>query len=148
MNIPADKNKSFGVIFIFLIFTSLWHCKTAKDPIPNVYVNFEIYLGDANYNALQTIGNYVYVTGGVKGILLYRKSADEITAFERACPYDPDCGKVYVDASGFTASDKDCCHSEFLLLMDGAVSKGPAQFPLKIYSSQFNMNTNVLKVTN
>jgi nitrite reductase/ring-hydroxylating ferredoxin subunit len=145
MKKTLNKNTSILAFFVIMI---LGNCKTEKDPIPNVYVNFEIYLGDAQYNALQTVGNYVYVTGGVSGILLYRKSADEISAFERACPYDPDCGKVTVDNTGITAVDSDCCRSEFILLLDGAVTKGPSQFPLKKYSSQFNINTNTLRVTN
>ncbi len=148
MKKKSKSNKSLFVLLPFLISIFWGACKNEKDPIPNVYVNFEIYLGDAQYNALQTIGNYIYVTGGVSGILLYRKSADEITAFERACPYDPECGKITVDKSGFTAVDSTCCGSEFLLMLDGVVTKGPSQFPLKMYSSQFNTNTNILHVSN
>jgi hypothetical protein len=139
--------KQIQIILTISLFT-FSACKTEKDPIPNVYVNFEIYLGDAQYSSLQTVGNFVYVTGGVNGIMLYRKSTNEITAFERACPYDPDCGIVEVDKTGLTASDQTCCKSEFLLMLDGAVTKGPAQFPLKVYRTDFNTFTNILRVTN
>ena len=123
-------------------------CDENKNPIPTVPVNFYIDLTNTDYYDLQSVGGYVYVTGGVNGILIYRSSADEFKAFERTCPYDPDCGRVTVDEGRFNAIDTLCCQSEFSLLLDGAVSQGPAQYPLKQYTCTYDQNAQILYIKN
>lgn len=142
----------FTKIVIFLFFSTIpvifFSCKNDIDEIPVVFVDIEINLNDPSYNNLLITGNYLYVTGGVNGIIVYRKSFDEFTAFERTCPHDPDCGKVIVDEENLLAKDTICCGSEFSLIIDGAVSKGPSKFPLKKYSTLYNNNSKILWITN
>ncbi len=106
--------------------------------IPNVYVNLYIDINSALYNDLNSVGGYLYLTGGNRGILVYRNSIDEFKAFERTCPYDPDkdCARIEVDLSGLFAIDS-CCFSKFLLL-DGSVHNGPSTLPLKQYRTTFD----------
>jgi len=132
----------------FIFYINFISCKIKDDNIPNISVYFEIDMSDPEFSKLQIPGNYVYVKGGVNGIIIYRQSTTEFYAYERTCPHDPDCGRVYVDKSGLTAIDTVCCKSEFLLPLNGAIFKGPSNFPLKSYSVEFNQNNNILLVTN
>ncbi len=132
------------VLWISLVFS----CDKNQSQIPNVYVDIYIDLTDPLYSDLQIPGNYVYITGGVNGIIVYRSSSDEFSAFERTCPYDPDCGKVFVDQANYTAVDTVCCGSTFSLLLDGTVTKGPSPYPLKKYQCSYDLNSNILRITN
>lgn len=133
---------------VLLSITFIFSCKETQDTIPTVYVDIQIDLTDPQYYELNSIGSYVYITGGVNGIILYRLSADEFKAYERTCPYDPECGKVFVDDYNFLAKDTICCGSEFSLMIDGAVSEGPSLRPLRNYTAIYNQNLQMLRITN
>ncbi|MCF6366893.1 MAG: hypothetical protein L3J35_11890 [Bacteroidales bacterium] len=147
------KKKHFiiktGVLaFVLVAVLSFFSCDENQSKIPTVYVDFYVDLTNPAYNNLINLGGYVYVTGGVNGILIYHSSLDEYQAYERTCPYDPDCGKVYVNELNFNAVDSVCCGSEFSLLLSGTVSQGPSVYPLKMYSCTFDINTNTLHIKN
>lgn len=84
------------------------------------------------------IGQWVYVTGGYKGIIVYRPQSDEFMAYERACPHDPltEGARVEVETSGLIAVDS-VCGSQFILT-DGSPIKGPASIPLKQYRTSWD----------
>lgn len=133
-------------IFILLFFLgsilSVPQCKKDKtDEIPYVYVNFYINPSSTLYLNLNNIGGYVYVTGGVRGIIIYHRSVDEFMAYERDCPYQPSnsCALVEVDNSGIITVDS-CCGSKFLLT-DGSVLNGPATRSLKTYQTSYDGTT-------
>jgi len=136
------------ILVILVSVTMFFSCKETQDNIPTVYVDIEIDLTDPQYYELRSIGSYIYITGGVNGIIVYRLSADEFKAYERTCPYDPDCGKVYVDDYNFLAVDTVCCQSKFSLMIDGAVTEGPATYPLRNYNAAYNTNLEMLRITN
>ena len=138
MNIQSLKFP-LGVIFLiaFILFTP--RCKKDKDEIPNVYVNFYINVtSSTQYIELNNIGGYVYLTGGVRGIIVYRNSVDEFMAYERNCPYQPqdECATVKIDNSAVIAVDT-CCGSKFLII-DGSIVNGPATRQLKQYQTTFD----------
>lgn len=141
------KYLSISIILVLLL-SSTWSCgdKKAHDSIPNVAVNLYLDINSTMYIELNTIGGWVYLTGGYKGILVYRISVDEFVAYDRACPYDPfeTCARITMDPSGLTVSDS-CCTSQFGIL-DGSVIKGPATIPLKRYNTYFDGS--VLSVSN
>ena len=136
---------SFILVSTILFFYS---CDENNNPIPNVYVDIYIDLTDPLYYDLQSVGGFVYITGGVNGILIYRTSADEFRAYDRTCPYDPDIGRIVVNDASLNAIDSVGCKSEFSLLLDGAVSQGPAQFPLKQYQCIYDRNNQILHIKN
>jgi len=124
-------------LFIFLLITP--QCKKDKqETIPYAYVNFYVNVTSTQYLGLNNIGGYVYVTGGVRGIIIYRRSSDEFKAFERDCPYKPSSSSaiIEVDNSGVIAVDSSC-GSQFLLI-DGSIVKGPATITLKQYQTSFD----------
>lgn len=134
-------------IIISLIFGLSTSCNDEdNNNIPLVEVNFIIQLNDPDYIRLQTVGGWEYVSGGSRGIILYRLSQDQISAYDRHCTFQPSstCALVSVDPNNITASD-DCCGSAFLL-NNGSVSRPPARTPLKQYQTFFDGTT--LRVSN
>jgi hypothetical protein len=119
----------------FLLIVIVMGCQPdiQQSEVPNVAVDIEINLNDIDNAALRLIGGYIYVPGGVRGIIVRRESQDIYRAFERNCTFQPrdTCAIVDMNASGFYMED-DCCGSTFDL--SGFVTGGPAQFPLKEYS--------------
>ena len=126
------------IILLLLIFFAINSCKKDSDTIPYVAVNIDIYLTDPAYVKLNAVGGWVYVYGGVKGIIVYRKTNDEFLSYERNCTYQPSDAnaKVSVDASNVMAIDTSC-GSKFQLL-DGSVTNSPASRPLKQYSTTYS----------
>lgn len=123
----------FSVLFILGISS----CREKEgDYIPNVYVNFEINVESTQYIELNPIGGWVYLNGGYKGILIYRRAMDEFLAFERACPFDPfnDC-RIQVEASPIAIDS--CCMTRYLMF-DGSAIEGPGKMPLKQYRTSFS----------
>jgi len=110
----------------------------SSDQIPVVAVSFSINPNSTEYIHLNVVGGYEYLTGGYRGILVYRKSVDEFVAFERACPYDWQlaAARVVVDSSGVMAYCP-ACKSKYLIL-DGTVQNGPTKYPLKQYQANYD----------
>lgn len=135
-------------LLLIVFLSSNYSCKNKNDAIPDVYVNIEINLNNPDYFPLQQVGNHVYITGGVKGIIVYRKSYDEFIALERTCPHDPDIGRVFVDEDNHAAEDTIGCGSRFSLLVDGMVTEGPSKFPLKLYHTVYYENMQLLQISN
>jgi hypothetical protein len=130
-------------LLVFLLFPAglLYQCKEDlyMDEIPIVYVEETINLNNFEYSPLHIIGGFVYINEGVRGIIIYRKTADRYLAFERNCPYQPldDCALVKVDESTLFMVDS-CCTSTFDF--DGYPSGGPAQIPLRQYRTFLDQN--------
>jgi len=132
MHFLYKKNLFYLLLFILI---PLSQCKKNDDPIPYVYVNFYVNLNAPQFYELTSVGGWVYVTGGFRGIVIYRNSIDEFSAYDRACPFKPsnECERIDVEATGVTAIDS-CCGSRFLLI-DGSVVNGPATISLKSYKT-------------
>jgi len=127
---------SFITGLIFLFFST---CKKEENnTVPIVPVDIYIYLSNPSFIDLNAIGGWVYITGGARGILVYRKSISEFMAYDRNCTYNSSdaCAVVSVDASNIIAVDT-CCNSQFSLF-DGSVIQNPAVLPLKTYYTTFD----------
>ena len=128
------------IVFVFII--GVVSCKKqSENGVPLTTVDIYIYANSPSFVNLSAVGGYVYVTGGVRGILLYRKSSTEIMAYDRNCTYQSSqpCATVSVDATRIIATDSSCCHSKFSIY-DGSVTQGPAAAPLKAYQTTFDGN--------
>jgi hypothetical protein len=127
------------ILVVFLTTTIIYSCGDSdNNNIPLVEVYFDININDPKFINLKTIGGWEYITGGSRGIIIYRKSQVEFNVFDRHCTFEPSssCALISVDASNITASDI-CCGSSFLLT-NGSVTSPPANFPLKQYSTSFD----------
>lgn len=127
-------------IFIFLLLAvSSCSDNLPETQIPLVSVDETINLTNQQYLPLQTVGGYVYIPGGLRGIILYRESQRHYLAIERNCSYQPtdDCATVEVEDSGFFLVDP-CCESTFDLR--GNPTGGPAIEPLRLYHTELDGN--------
>ena len=136
--------KIISSLFLFLLLAL--SCNKDNSYIPYVPVNIQINLQNPDYNSLKTVGGWVYITGGSKGIIVYRADVGDFKAYDRHCPYKPDeaCSKVDVDGSYLTAIDT-CCGSKFQLF-DGSVLKSPATRSLQQYQTSYDGN--ILSINN
>ena len=136
------------VIHNFLLFFDIYCNKNSqnnKSGVPSGYVDATVYI--TSNPSLNVPTGWAYVNGGVKGILLYRKSASEFMAYERNCTYLPSnfCSIINGDPGGIFAIDT-CCTSKFLM-SDGSVNKGPATIPLTRYQTTFD-GSNTIHIFN
>jgi nitrite reductase/ring-hydroxylating ferredoxin subunit len=127
--------------FCFILLFSQSNCKkneSQQTDIPVVPVNISLNPNSTEYIHLNPVNGWETITGGYRGIIVYRKSVNEFVAFERACPYDwsISTSRLVVDASGITAACPNC-KSKFILL-DGTPYEGPSRYPLKQYQTSYD----------
>lgn len=135
-------------LFIIILLLSPNACRKKDDVVPYVRVNFTIFLSDPDFVSLQTVGNHVFVTGGVCGIVIYRRSQDEFTAIERCCTYkaSEQCGVLH-DTTNTLQLRCPCCNSRFSIV-DGTVLSGQAERNLVLYNTSYDPINNTLHVYN
>jgi hypothetical protein len=138
MNVaPNMKYCAFLMLMILVPFAG--GCdKEKRERVPNIYVNFTIDITSGQYTELQLIGGWIYVTGGYRGIILYRNTLEEIVAMDRTSTYKPETlgNQVFVEPGSPIAVDT--AGGMRYLLMDGSVIEGPVSIPLKRYRTTFN----------
>lgn len=121
-NLPA-------LLIICLLFLG---CGKGGNVVPGVPVKLIIVKTDPNNAALNAIGGHKYFSGGVAGIVVYKRVDGTYAAFDRCSSYQPEklCA-ITVDDTGFTATDP-CSGSKFSL-DDGGPVKAPATKYLRSY---------------
>ncbi len=130
-------------IHLFLIVSLLLitgSCKKNKtNPVPNIPFDITIDINLPSYSSLISVGNWAYVSGGSRGIIVYRKAADQFVAFDRHSPADPNgtCSQpLYPDKSNFL-NLIDSCSSARFSLYDGSAISG-CEFGLRQYQTLFD----------
>lgn len=133
----------------FLFFLSaltiafIFSCKKDNDNTVNGgYVDAYIHLNDPSAIQLNAIGGWIYysgASGGLKGLIIFRKTLDDFAAYDRACTYHPNasCALVEVESNGAFAVDS-CCNSKYNLYNMGVVEHGPATQALIQYRTSFD----------
>jgi nitrite reductase/ring-hydroxylating ferredoxin subunit len=127
------------LFLLLLLINPLASCRKDKQSPVITYINVNISLYPNTLDYLPVSGWY-YVSGGYRGLIVYRMTTDEFMAYERTCPYDPDnaSARVQVESSGITAVDSTC-GSRFVLT-DGTPIKGPSGYPLQQYRTSYDGN--------
>jgi hypothetical protein len=111
-------------------------CRRDSGQVPMVPVNVQININQPDFFNLSVVTGWVYITGGSRGIIVYRKSQSEFVALERHSAYNPAEGcAVTVNSDGIIVSDP-CSESQWLIT-DGSVLNGPAAAPLQSYRTDF-----------
>lgn len=135
--------KTLNFFFSLLICLFFYCCKKndTQDYVPNVYVDIYMSASQPSFSNLNTVTGWAYITGGARGIIVYRKSITDFMAYDRNCAYQSSnsCAIVSVDSTNLIIEDA-CCGSKFIIT-DGSVNKGPATLPLKSYQTTFDGNT-------
>jgi nitrite reductase/ring-hydroxylating ferredoxin subunit len=128
------------VLLSFILISAISSCKKneSNSGVPYVPVNITININLPAYNALAVTGGWETVSGGSRGILIYRASPTEFVAYDRHCPYQSEklCA-VTMDSTNIIATDIDCCNTSYLLT-NGSVTQGPGSLPLQAYNTTFN----------
>ena len=139
---------------IFSIIASLFfliacHKDSSDSDVPNTLVDVTIYLTQYPYSNLNTAGNWVYVSGGVRGIVVYANGPEQFIAMERTCTYQSGNSSaiVSVDTTNLLFLKDYSCGSEFYIT-DASVAHGPATVPLKRYNTSYNPTSKVLHIYN
>jgi len=134
------------IAFLLLLFVFAFllpQCKKEKqqNEIPVVAVSIAIDPNSTEYIRLNSVNGWEYLTGGYRGIIVFRSSTNGFMAFERACPYDWDktTTRIVIDSSGITTVCPSC-KSKFIL-MDGSPYSGPSHYPMKQYQTTYNGTT-------
>jgi hypothetical protein len=124
--------------FMLLVVLSCSRCRDRNEQgqVPYVPVNISINVNQPDFFNLSVPTGWVYVTGGSRGIIIYRNSTDEFTALERHSTYQPEneCA-VAVQEDGVLI--KDPCSESRWLINDGSIVDGPTSFPLIQYETSF-----------
>jgi len=142
---------TIGSLPLLFVFVFLAGCRDDDENVrvPRIQTDITLNLNLPEYNILLNPGGWIYLTGGSRGLIVYRVNNDEFAAFDRHCTFNvPEACRVFVDEnSGLTAADTLCCGSVFEIIT-GNVVEGPAQFRLQPFQTQFNQNTDMLRITN
>ena len=145
MKVTIYKFLSLFCIFSLFLCVS---CGKQRNVVPIVYVDQYINLSLPSYSSLNIIGGWTYISGGSKGIIIYRQSYNQFSAYDRHCTYNADnpCGKASVDS---TNSFVECsCDGSQFQIYDGLVMQGPASYSLKNYQTSYDEINNLLHIYN
>lgn len=114
--------------------------------IPDVPVNITINTDLPLHFHLKNPGQYSYLDGGNRGVLLIHNFDDQFYALERTCTFESDlsCAVIHVDSTNFQlrcgqytdGKWASCCASKYAF--DGNVLEAPARFPLRQYAVLVN----------
>ncbi len=147
---------SFKFQVILVVIATLFSaCKKTGSVIDQVPVDTYVYLNQPLYINLKVPGGWVYIPGGVKGILVYNSGNDIYKAYDRSCTFDPKnpCNpSIYVTSDNVTLKDSccsgvSCCGSSFII-SDGGPIGGPATIPLVSYRTELNPDGSQLHIFN
>ena len=142
---------TIGSLLVVLFFLVLTGCRDddENERVPRIQTDFTVNLNLPDFTGLQNPGGWEYFSGGSRGIIVYRVNNDEFVAFDRHCTYNvPQACRIFVDEnSGLTAADTICCGSVFDIFTGNPVV-GPAEVSLQSFRTQYNPNTNSLRVFN
>lgn len=127
-----------STLIILFLLLSIGCGEENRPDIPYTYVDRILYPNSLDYIS---VGGYKYITGGYRGIVIYRLLSDQFLIFERCCPYDPNVSTAHisVDPSGLTCTDSTCM-SKFVIT-DGSPISGPSPYSLMQYRYSFDGET-------
>lgn len=139
------RSKIIRISLFSIISTLLISCNrdNNNEIIPDVPVYIgPIHVTDAEYQALFNLvyGNHLEALEGYQanGILLVNLGNNEFAAYDCTCTHEveKDCF-VRPENSNSVTVTCSCCESTYELI-NGSVTKGPANYPLKAYKTTFN----------
>ncbi len=136
-------------IFLLILILVGASCKKNRvHPVPSIAFDFQIDLTLPSYQELTNVGGWAYVSGGIKGIVVYRQSLDVFVAWERMSPEDPDnlCANgLTTDSTNFLQLN-DPCSSAIFSMYDGSPISN-SDWGLRKYQAIWN-GSNLLRIYN
>ena len=135
-------------LFVFILLTT-FGCVKDTTGIPNVYIDIPpISLHNPDYSKLLAPNNFVFLEGGVAGIVVYNTGRGGYVAYDRCSTVNPDERNALVidDDTGFNLVDP--VSGAKFDLATGFPTKKPAEKALLTYSVIITGNGYILRVTN
>ena len=127
-------------IILLLVAVMVFSCrKNRNHPVPSIPFDISINISLPGYSELQGVGGWTYVSGGSKGIIVYRKSYDEFVAFDRHSPAEggTECATpLFPDSVNFLQLNDVCTGARFSLY-DGSPISG-SELGLRQYQVVWN----------
>lgn len=130
----------FKKMLILVIVVTFLGCKsTRRNPIPNIPFDITINITLPAYIDLQNVGSYAYVTGGSKGLVVYRMSYDLFVAFDRHSPAEAsfNCDQPLTPREENFLELSDSCSTARFSLLDGSAIEG-SDVGLRQYLTHFD----------
>jgi len=138
------------ILFLLLVL-SVAACKKSNqqnagnNPVQSIPVSLTIYPNDPTNFKIQAIGGWMYFSGGLNGIVVYRKTEQDFIAVERTSSYAPSNAKAKVWVMSDNFSLIDSVSQSRWRIFDGSVTKGPATWPLRLYGAVYDGNALVIR---
>lgn len=133
----TERHPRRGLVLAFAVAAfsmGLEGCKEPVGVIPYVAVDIDLNTLLPAYNSLQFPGNWVYVSGGSRGLIVYRYTLDEFVVFDRHSPYDVGAAcQCKILSDGYTIEDP--CSGSQWYIFDGSIIQGPTTAPLERYNT-------------
>ena len=129
-------------IFILIVSAFLSGCnKNATHPVPSIPFDFTINLTLPSYSSLLGVSGWAYVSGGSKGIIVYRRGIDDFIAFDCHSPADPngECTVPLTPDNDNYLQLNDQCSGATFSLYDGSPISG-SEYGLRQYQTSWNGN--------
>ena len=119
---------------LLLACLPLSSCRDTPGVIPYVDVNVDLNLGLPAYNSLNFPGNWLYISGGSRGLIVYRYTLDEFVVLDRHATFDVGAGcQCTLSEDVYTILDP-CSDSQWYIF-DGSIIQGPTTAPLERYTT-------------
>ena len=117
-----------------LAFLPLSGCIDTPGVIPYVDVQVDLNLSLPAYNNLNFPNNWLYISGGSRGLIVYRYTLDEFVVLDRHATWDVGAGcQCTVSPDGYTIEDP--CSGSQWYIFDGSIIQGPTTAPLERYTT-------------
>ena len=147
--------RKISILFLLATLSIFSFCKKkttpVQDNIPYQTVNINIYPNDPLNFKLQVVGGWMYVNGGVNGIIVYRQTqtgSSDFIALERTSTYLPNDADARVKVLPDNFTLKDTVSGSKWQLNNGALISGPATIALRQYNTLYDNGTGVLNIRN
>lgn len=123
-------------------------CDGSQHPVPYVPVEKQINITLPSYSSLQGVSGWIYLEGGSKGLIVYRRSLDAFVVMDRHSTHtsQSECTGVEVDSSNNLILYDPCSDAKYNIV-DGSVMAGNAEYPLRQYNTSFD-GTSLLRIYN
>ena len=131
------------ILGLTLLVTLAASCgKSERCAVPIGLTNFQVDPNSSYYQGLNTVGGYMYLTGGHRGIAVVRTGLDQFVAYERTCPADSTSAVEFGDDWGGSILECPKCHTLFNVYADGIpVDGGATTCPLYQYATTYSGGT-------
>jgi len=132
--------------YILLLFTAISSCHTDTNELPDVYVEEVVYLNNASNFNLQSPGGWAYISGGIRGIIVYNVDGVKFKAYERSCPHLSPNDCTFLDIENDIKAICRCDKKEFLLITGEPLNGAP--LGLKEYRTFYNPEFQTVHISN